>query len=244
MKIIKVKNPEEGVEVCKKLLYEMVSKGSVLFLSGGSTPKVLYQKLAKEKRLKSGAVALVDERYFSNLKLKTKNLKLSGTNEFMIRQTGLAHYLEKVKTRFYPILENKEIEETTRDYDETTRYLFNYFPKSIGILGVGVDGHTAGLPAETQNIKPKTEKETDLVKSFDNFPGDFKERITLTFLGLSKLDKIIVLVFGQDKKRALQLMLTHSTSSGQESIAEIPSRFLNQKEITERVILITDQAIK
>jgi 6-phosphogluconolactonase/glucosamine-6-phosphate isomerase/deaminase len=237
MKIIKVKNPEEGIEVCKKFLYEEVSKSSVLFLSGGSTPKVLYQQLAEEQKLSPGAVALVDERYFSNLKLKTENVRL-GTNEFMIRQTGLVQFLEQAKIRFYPILNDKNIEESTGDYDETVRYLFNYFSKSIGILGVGVDGHTAGLPAGNRNVKLKTEKETELVTSFNDFPAEQKERITLTFLGLSKLDEIIVLVFGKDKKKALKLMFK------EDPVAEIPSRFLNTKEITEKVTLITDQNTK
>src|ERR1035437_7058243 len=116
MKIIKVKNPQEGVEACKRLLYEKVSKNTALFLSGGSTPKTLYEILAKERLLKAGAVALIDERYFSNLK--------SETNEFMIRHTGLVKYLEDSKTRFYPILEDKNIEESTRDYDETIRFVF------------------------------------------------------------------------------------------------------------------------
>src|ERR1035437_3014667 len=133
MKIIKVKNPQEGVEACKRLLYEKVSKNTALFLSGGSTPKALYEILAKEKLLKAGAVALIDERYFSNIK--------SETNEEMIRQTGLVKYLEESKTRFYSILENKNMHDSTRDYDETIRSVFNYFPTSIGILGVGIDGH-------------------------------------------------------------------------------------------------------
>jgi 6-phosphogluconolactonase/glucosamine-6-phosphate isomerase/deaminase len=236
MKIIKVKNPQEGIELCKNIFYEKVSKNTALFLSGGSTPKTLYETLAKEKILKAGAVALIDERYFSNLK--------SETNEEMIRQTGLVKYLEESKTRFYPILEDKNMQDSTRDYDETMRFVFNYFPKSIGILGVGVDGHTAGLPAGTKNSKLKTERETELVTNFNDFPAAQKERITLTFLGLSKLDEIIVLVFGKDKKKALKLMFTHPAGLGQDAIAEIPSRFLNTKEITDKVTLITDQNIK
>ena len=230
MKIIKVNDPQEGVEVCKRLLYEKVSKNTALFLSGGSTPKTLYEILAKEKLLKAGAVALIDERYFSNLK--------SETNEEMIRQTGLVKYLEESKTRFYPILEDKSMQDSTRDYDETIRFVSNYFPKSIGILGVGVDGHTAGIPARVQNSEFRVQSKTDLVTSFDDFPAAQKERITLTFLGLSKLDEIIVLVFGKDKKKALRLMFQDG------SISEIPSRFLNTKEITDKVTLITDQNIK
>ncbi|HUD09281.1 MAG TPA: 6-phosphogluconolactonase [Patescibacteria group bacterium] len=230
MKIIKVKNPEEGIEVCKKLLYEIVSKKSVLFLSGGSTPKVLYQKLAEEKKLKAGAVALVDERFGEKLH--------ENSNEKMIQDTGLIQNLSEQNTRFYPILRDKDIGETAKDYDETVRYLFNYFPKSVGILGVGVDGHTAGLPAGMTNDQYQMSNKTDLVTSFDDFPAAQKERITLTFLGLSKLDQIIVLVFGKDKKKALRLMF----KSG--SIAEIPSRTLSTKEISDKVTLITDQVIK
>jgi 6-phosphogluconolactonase/glucosamine-6-phosphate isomerase/deaminase len=230
MKIIKVKSLQEGIEVFKKLLYEMVSKRSVLFLSGGSTPKTLYEILAKEKKLKTGAVALVDERFEEKLH--------ENSNEKMIEDTGLVQYFSNQNIRFYPILEDKSFEQTTKDYDETVRYLFNYFPKSIGILGVGVDGHTAGLPVGMTNDQYQMSNKTDLVTSLDDFPAAQKERITLTFLGLSKLDQIIVLVFGKDKKKALRLMF----KSG--SVAQIPSRFLKQPEITDKVTLITDQTIK
>jgi 6-phosphogluconolactonase/glucosamine-6-phosphate isomerase/deaminase len=234
MKIIKVKNPQEGVEVCKRLLYEKVSKNTALFLSGGSTPKILYEILVKEKLLKAGAVALIDERYFANLK--------SETNEEMIRQAGLVKYLEESKTRFYPILENKNMQDSARDYDETMRYVFNYFIKSIGILGVGVDGHTAGLPAYQEVSEQILNDKVSLVSNYDismhHISIYHTPRITLTFLGLSKLDEIIVLVFGKDKRKALKLMLKEG------SVAEIPSRFLNTKEITDKVTLITDQNIK
>jgi len=230
IEIIKVKNPQEGIEVCKQLLYETVSKTSVLFLSGGTTPKMLYEILAKDKKLKVGAVAMVDERYGEKLH--------GGSNELMIKNTHLLSYLQKSNTEFYPVLQKKEdIESTAVQYDETVRYLCNYFQKSIAVLGVGADGHTVGIPAVSQNSKFKTQNGTDLVTSFDDFPGDFKQRITLTFLGLSRLDKIIVLVFGKDKKRALKLML----SSG--SIAEIPARCLTQKGMAEKTILITDQPV-
>jgi 6-phosphogluconolactonase len=230
MKIIKVRNPEEGFETCKNLLYEAVFKSSVLFLSGGSTPKSLYEILAKEKSLKAGAVALIDERFGDRLH--------ESSNEKMIEDTGLVQYLSKQNIRFYPILENKSMQDSARDYDETVRYLFNYFPKSVGILGVGVDGHTAGIPARIQNSKFKIQNETDLATNFNDFPGEHKQRITLTFLGLAKLDEIIVLVFGKDKRKALDLMF----KSG--PLAEIPSRFLTQPEISDKVTLITDQNIK
>jgi 6-phosphogluconolactonase/glucosamine-6-phosphate isomerase/deaminase len=229
MTIIKVKNPQEGIEVCKNLLYEKVFRNSALFLSGGSTPKTLYEILAKEKKLKAGAVSLIDERFGKKLH--------ENSNEKMIADTGLVKYLDENKIRFYPILQGKSMEEIARDYDEAVRYLFNYFPKSVGILGVGVDGHTAGIPAIKKISQKILDDKSSLVSFYDDEESFYKQRITLTFLALSKLDEIIVLVFGKDKKKALKLMFKEG------STAQIPARFLNSKEISDRVTLITDQKI-
>lgn len=228
IRIVRVKNPQEGIDECKLLLYQKASKNSVLFLSGGSTPKPLYEDLVKKQKLNIGAVALVDERFGKKLH--------ENSNEKMIRDTGLVSYTEK-HARFYPILENKNIDETAKDYDETVRFLFNYFRKSIGILGIGIDGHTAGLPSGMTNDQFSISNKTELVTSFDNFPGKHKERISLTFLGLSKLDLIIILVFGKEKKKALREMFK------QDSMEEIPARFFLRKEIAEKTILITDQEL-
>ena len=199
----------------------------MLFLSGGSTPKTLYQQLAEEKKLKVGAVAMIDERF---------GKKLHGdSNELMIQKTGFIQYLKRFKTRFFSVLENKSIEETAKDYDETVRYLFNYFQKSVAILGIGADGHTAGIPAIEKFSQKILDDKSSLVSFYDEEGTVYKQRITLTFLALSKFDQIIVLVFGEDKKKALRLMLKPG------SIIKIPSRFLTQSEISEKVTLITDQ---
>jgi 6-phosphogluconolactonase/glucosamine-6-phosphate isomerase/deaminase len=139
--------------------------------------------------------------------------------------------------KFYPILQDKNLWDTATDYDETVRFLFNYFQKSVGILGVGTDGHIAGLLAGVQNAELGLRAETNLARAFDNLPGDFKERISLTFLGISKLDQIIVMIFGKDKKWALQQMFKSGL------VAQIPARFLTQKNIEAKVTLITDQSV-
>ncbi len=167
---------------------------------------------------------MIDERYGEALH--------ENSNEKMIRDTGLVSYIEN-HVRFYPILENKSSEETAKDYDDTVRYLFGYFRKSIGILGIGADGHTAGLPTGIKNQKSIINNQ-ELVTDVDDFPGEFKQRITLTFLGLSKLDSIIILVFGKDKKKALDLMFKGN------NISKIPARFFKNPEIAKKTILITN----
>ena len=229
IEIIKVKNSKEGIEVCKQLLYEMVSKTSILFLSGGSTPKALYEVLAKEGKLNAGAVSLVDERFGEKLH--------ENSNESMIKNTQLLSYLQKLNIEFYPILQDEDIKNTSMQYDETVRYLFNYFQKSVAILGIGADGHTAGIPAIEEISQKILDDKSSLVSAYDDEESFYKQRITLTFLGLSKLDQIIVMVFGKDKQKALQLMFKNG------SIAQIPARFLREKQIAEKAVIITDQKI-
>jgi len=127
MKIIKVKNPQEGFEICKKLLYKIVSKNSVLLLSGGSTPKALYEILAREKTLKIGAVALIDERFGEKLH--------ENSNEKMISDAGLIQYFSEQNIRFYPILEDKPMEEITRIMTKPCVIYSIIFPKALEFWG-------------------------------------------------------------------------------------------------------------
>jgi 6-phosphogluconolactonase/glucosamine-6-phosphate isomerase/deaminase len=132
-------------------------------------------------------------------------------------------------------LQNENIGNTALQYDETVRYLFNYFQKSVAILGIGADGHVAGIPALEGISQKILDDKSSLVSFYDLEESFYKKRITLTFLGLSKLDQIIVLVFGKDKQKALKLMFQNGL------IAQIPAWFLREKGVAEKTILITDQ---
>ncbi len=237
--IVIVKDSDQGINLAKDILYEISDKKTALFLSGGRTPKELYHTLAKEEKLIIGAVGIVDERFGPPALVYGKSHWRAGqkmhedSNEKMIEQTGLLHYLQKEQTLFYPILQNNaSIRDTALQYDETLRFLFNGFQKSIGILGIGLDGHTAGLPIGYQESKNHS-----LVTYCTDFPGEQKERISMTFLGLSGLDMLLVLVFGKDKKEALQNMFI----SGSES--EIPARFFKRSDIAKKTLIITDQKV-
>ncbi|MBI2026081.1 MAG: 6-phosphogluconolactonase [Candidatus Levybacteria bacterium] len=229
MKIIKVRDSKIGLTIAKNLLYRNCNNKTTLFLSGGSTPKGLYKLIAKEKKLKVGAVALIDERFEDKMH--------DNSNEKMIKDTNLLAYFEDKKIRFYPILKDKDIEQTTKDYDETLRYLFNHFPKNIGILGIGEDGHTAGIPAIEKFSKEILNDKTSLVRFYEDKNSFYKQRITSTFIALQKLDLIIILAFGKPKKKALTLMFEKG------NIGKIPARFYNQNNISSKTILITDQKL-
>jgi 6-phosphogluconolactonase/glucosamine-6-phosphate isomerase/deaminase len=144
---------------------------------------------------------------------------------------------------FYSILNGESLENTALHYDKTVRSLFDKSKKSIGILGIGSDGHTAGIPAGIKNYESRI-KNGELVSFFDNFPGENPKRVTMTFNALAKLDQILILVFGEDlpagrqgKKEALRKMF----ESG--PIEEIPARFYLRPEISKKTILVTDQKL-
>jgi len=223
--VVTVSDVSEGIILAKDILYQVSDKKTLLLLSGGKTPKAFYENIAKEEKLETGAVGLIDERYGKKMHL--------DSNEWMLQQTGLLGYLKYQHIPFYPVLSDKSLENTAYEYDETLRFLFNGFQKSIGILGIGLDGHTAGIPINS----PLDNKDQALVTSFTDFPGPQKQRISMTFLGLSMLDIMLVLVFGEDKKEALEKMF----ASGSEE--EIPAKFFKRPEIAQKTLLITDQIL-
>lgn len=215
-------------EVATEILEKYSDFKTALFLSGGNTPKKLYEYLAEKKRLKAGAVGQIDERYGKR--------GHRHSNELMIENTKLVKYFESQNIRFYPMLESeKEIQECAKNYDEALRFILKYIPKSVGVLGIGADGHTAGIPAISEIAKKITEDQASLVSFYE--AEKYGPRITLNFQGLGLLDLIIVLVLGQEKREALKKMFTDGL------VEDYPSRFYLRPEIAKKTILITDQVV-
>lgn len=222
-----------GVELALSLLSQIVGKKTVLYLSGGRTPKSLYEKITKEEQLIPGAVGIVDERYGEKFH--------KNSNEKMIRETGLLRYLEIRDVPFYPILQPElSHEETAAAYDQQLRKLNNTFPQSVAIMGIGADGHTSGIaPNRKDFTNPMFESSRNhlFVSEFDDPDSFYGERVGMTFLGLSMQDVLLVLVFGEDKKDALQRMFTDGSEE------DIPSRFYKRADIAPKTLIITDQTI-
>src|SRR5260221_7552829 len=97
MQLILVQNPLEGLTKAKEILQKEVDKKTVLFLSGGRTPKELYEKLATQQKLLPGAVGLIDERYGPK--------SHENSNETMMEKSGFLGYLQQQHIPFYPILQ-------------------------------------------------------------------------------------------------------------------------------------------
>ncbi|HUQ85232.1 MAG TPA: 6-phosphogluconolactonase [Candidatus Limnocylindrales bacterium] len=229
--VAKVIEPASGLELAKEILYQIIDRKTVIYLSGGSVAE-LYKLLAKEEKILPGAVGLIDERYGDPLH--------SNSNQLLIKNTGLLRYLDILDIPFYSMLQGLPRVETAEIYDQKIRELNANFPKSVGILGIGPDGHISGIAPNRSDFKNPVfdaEQKTLLVSEFNDKTGKFKERVTTTFLGLEMLDLMIVIAFGSAKQNALDLMF----EDGKEE--DIPARFLRRPGVAEKTLLITDQNV-
>jgi len=230
--VCNVSDLEAGVSLAKDLLYDMLDKNTVLYLSGGSIQR-LYELLAKEESLVSGAVGMIDERFGQPMH--------DNSNEKMIHDTKLLKYLAFKNIPFYSILQlDKTREETASIYDEKIRSLHATFPKHIGLIGIGPDGHISSIiPNRSDFHNPWFDEESKhlLVSEFNDPKSHYKERVGMTFLGLSMLDQLLVLAFGDSKQPVFDLLF----ASGKEE--DLPARFFKRPEIAQKTLLITDQQV-
>lgn len=247
--IARVENSDRGFALAKDILYEIVDPQTILYLSGGSQ-KTLYQMLASEGRFRPGAIALIDERY------GMPSHPIS--NQKLIEGSGLTVYLEQQGIPFYPMLQGGNREETARAYEERVKQLFATFPKHVAILGIGVDGHTAGIApnrpdlpggeAGFQNPLFDEAHQELLVGEFHDPkpmspdgnqapPNGFGERVTLTAKALAQMDFLLLTGFGENKKQAFEQVFQEG------SIEEIPLRFCRDPKIAPKTLFITDQKV-
>jgi 6-phosphogluconolactonase len=149
-------------------------------LSGGSSPKAIYEKLAANEKIDWSRVEIfiVDER-------------ADHSNETMIKET-LVSKLPNLK-KFHPLTDGTEAE-----LKKLSRPFFD-----LVLLGLGRDGHTA-------SIFPHSEAITELEKLVlhTESPAGVKERITLSFPALLSTEKIIFLIRGTDKKEIVKKWLS------------------------------------
>lgn len=238
--IITVENPQKGILLANNILRKIINANTVLYLSGGSQ-KTLYSMLASEQKIKPAAIAMVDERFGPPYH--------TISNELTVKNTGFIDYLKKQNIPFFSALrEGASRQEAAHSYNKTVGKLFSKFSRHVAILGLGVDGHIAGLAPNRADFQNPLFKSQSFAGEFHDPkpmsqdgnpspPNGFGERITLTFEGLSRMDTLLLIGFGENKKEAFEKMFTGGSRE------EVPGRFLLEPDIAQKTILITDQKV-
>lgn len=169
-------------------------------LSGGSTPKTLYEKLLsdnfREKICwKSVFFFFGDER---NVPAESEESNFRMANENLLKP------LDIDTDKIYRWKTEMEIpEKIAEDYALGIEYFFHGVPEfDLILLGLGDDAHTASLFPNTKALN-ETEKiaAANFVEKFDSY------RLTLTFPVINKAANVMFIVSGENKAEALREVL-------------------------------------
>lgn len=168
-------------------------------LSGGSTPKPLYELLGRDESLRAFEITwvLVDERYVP--------LTDPRSNAAMIQATLFANGLAP-KHQFLPFRTDLgETHITVRRFEEEWRSLGLTTLDTI-LLGVGDDGHTASLFPGTMALQVEEGIATDVwVEKLDMW------RVTLTKPVIRAAAQRIVLAAGASKAPVIRELRAGNT---------------------------------
>ena len=201
-------------------------------LSGGSTPKLLYQLLASEEYRDRVAWDRVefffgDERWVPQTD-KDSNFKLA--NDYLFQPLGIE------ASRVFPMpTEGVEPPGAAEQYESVIRRTFSLASREMPrfdliFLGMGDDGHTASLFPHTAALREYSKQvAANYVEKLNTW------RITLTAPVLNAAGHVLFMVAGESKAPALKQVL-----EGEYNPEEYPSQFL--REASGHVTWLVDRA--
>lgn len=176
-------------KIMSSLSQAIEDKGyATLVVSGGSTPKALFQKLSQvDFEWEKVRVTLVDERWV--------DASSDLSNEKLVRDNLLINYAKSA--RFYHLkTDGKYAKDSVAALSVTLEKLSHEL--DVVILGMGLDGHTASFFPHSNELDFALS--TDDLVCATTADVDPKERITLTRSYLLGTRNLILHIEGEKKK--------------------------------------------
>jgi 6-phosphogluconolactonase len=199
MKLRTFQTAEELISQCLELLRQTLPKletNDGIMLAGGKTPLEIYRRAAAENLATAGKLFLSDERYVPVTDPQSNYGRIApffkvGQASCLSGQAGSLSYVVRVKTEL-PI---KAAAQAL--HDDLSK--IGCIP--LGLLGLGSDGHTASL-FNLQNASLRDERlAIPVIKTKK------PDRISVTPALLHRIEKIIILATGKEKKAVIQTLL-------------------------------------
>lgn len=133
----------------------------------------------------------------------------TNINSETIGETGLWQVCERACMSYYIVSQEGTLENAAAQYNRTIEKLFRECDYKMAVLGIGEDGHTAGLitgyEKEWNVDRCVVGYNLGQEKSRDfSCQHKLRERITVTPKLLEKLDYALVVAMGERKKEAVQ----------------------------------------
>lgn len=169
-------------------------------LSGGSTPKRMYELLA-EKPLKDEVEWAKVHVFFGDERMVAPDTKES--NYFVAVDKLLAHVPIPDENIFPYVTLGVSAEDAAELYSQELRSFFGADTPAFDLvfLGMGEDGHTASLFPGHDEVTNPSDK---LVAAVHDAPKPPPTRLTLTYKALGAAKNILFLVGGKSKVEALR----------------------------------------
>lgn len=211
MQIIHTTNPEEGIISLGNTIGNALKEGrNVLWvLCGGSNVKYsvevmnMIQSFVAKKDLMRLTVTLSDER-FGDVGHKDSNW-----------QQLLDAGFETKNVNLLPVLTGLDLDKTKEEFSIKVKKAYNKADIIIGQLGIGTDGHIAGVLPESRGVV-----DSSVAVAYE--ANDYV-RITLTLKMIKKMSVIFVFAFGETKKVAIS-----NLESNEMSLHQMPAQILKQ----------------
>jgi len=192
-------------------------------LSGGSTPRLLYEQLAAQPiEWQQVHVFWGDERCVPP---DHPDSNYGMARRALLSHIGIpAHNVHRLKGELDP-------EQAARQYEDELRALFGSLPRfDLILLGMGADAHTASLfPGTLALNEQRRWVVAQYVQKSQN------QRLTLTPPAINQAAHVMFLVAGRDKAAAIQ-----SVWHGPHNPGRFPAQIV--RPVTGRVIWLVDRA--
>ena len=210
----------EVVIYIAEVLVDHLIAGERVFwlLSGGSCIEVAVavgqQLMARKINVAKLTVTLIDERFGS--------VGHADSNWTQLLDGGF----KLPGARFLPVLEGKTMAETATAYNNVLRRELAAADYSLGLLGMGADGHTSGLlpgspPAiEAAHLNDNLDKQLATAYNWTDY-----RRITTTAAALTRFNEAVLYASGEAKWPMLRRLKDPI------SIAEMPVQLLKQVKL-------------
>lgn len=195
-------------------------------LSGGSTPKAIYESLTAQAKLDWSKIWL----FFSDERGVPPDHP--DSNYKMAMDSGFGK-LPIPQAQIFRMRAETEIEKNARDYEEKMRHHLDKHLFDLVMLGVGEDGHTASLFPNTKALEV-----TDRLVVANHLLDKKSWRMTLTFLCINASSSSVIYALGQSKRLIIPKVLNAAIDS-----AFIASR-IGTPEHTALWILDCDAAMQ
>jgi 6-phosphogluconolactonase len=184
---------------------DVLSRGDKYFhwvLAGGSTPKMLYERLAEPPYDKSIPWSRVrvfwgDERF---VPVTHEESNVRAASEAFLRRVPIP-----AENIFAPRTDLPSVEEAAATYEKDLKYLFHVIPRfHLVLLGLGEDGHIASLFPKS----PHLTEEQKWVVPVKSAPKPPPERISLTLPLINNAEQVMFLISGASKGEVVKKSLS------------------------------------